>query len=362
MVPSLPRADAPPHAVPGEAADLVYQALLAPAVRTPHLQRLAAALQADGVALLRLRRAGAAAGEPALGEIVASWGIGRPAVERLRRRARALAGRVPDVAGDDMRTMRLGSNLVLQLGWRDGADGAIVAAILRRGVAAPFTAEDRGQLAALRTHVARAMTLACDLDAARRGARRRGDTLDALPLPLVIADGQGSVLFANRAARALPGAAGLRIMRGERLAAPGAADAAALRRALALTTDPALRLPAAAVPLGVGGDLSAQFIALDSVGPRRPGKPASRLSLMVLRQRRRALRASLARLAEAYRLTQAERRVLALMLEGYRAATAAARLGVALATVRTQLRSIYEKTGCRGRSALVALCNAGGDS
>jgi len=246
---------------------------------------------------------------------------------------------------------------VLQLGWRDDADGAIVAAMLRRGLATQFTAEDRQLLALLRPHVARAMALACDLDAARRGARRRGDTLDALALPLVIADGHGAVLFANRAARALPRAAGLRILRGQRLAAPAPADAAALRRALALTTDPTLRLPAAAVPLGARDGVSAQFVALDSAGPRPPGKPASRLSLLVLR-RQRGTRAGNARLGERYRLTPAERRVLALVLAGCRAAAAAQRLGVALATVRSQLRSIYEKTGCRSRAALVALFGA----
>lgn len=342
---------------PGVAADLVYQGLLAPAGRTRHLQRLAATLQADGVALLRLGRAGAESGE-----VVASWGIGRPTIERLRRRARALAGRTPDerlARTGDLRTIRLGANLVLQLGWRDGTDGAIVAAILRRGLAVPFTVADRLTLAALRVPVGRAMALACDLDAARRGARRRGDMLDALPLPLVIADSGGAILFANRAARALPLATGVRIVRGERLGARRHADTAALRRALALTTDPALRVPAATVPLGSGSDVSAQFIALDSVGPHHPGRGAPRLSLMVLRQRQRALRAGIGRLGETYRLTPAERRVLALVLEGHRAAAVAQRLGVALATVRTQLRSIYEKTGCRGRAALIALCGAG---
>jgi DNA-binding CsgD family transcriptional regulator len=277
----------------------------------------------------------------------------------LRRRARALAGRAPDerqAHAGDTRTTRFGATVVLQLGWRDGVERAILVAMLRRGLAVQFTADDRLLLAALRPHVARAMALAADLDAARRGARRRGETLDALPQPVVIADGQGAVLFANRAARGLPRAAGVRLLRGRRLAAPAPGDAAALRRALAFTTDPALRVPAAVVPLGVGGEVSAQFVALDSVGPRPPGKPAARLSLLVLRRRRRLAEGTVA--GERYRLTAAERRVLALVLEGCRAASVAQRLGVALATVRSQLRSIYEKTGCRSRAALIALFSA----
>jgi DNA-binding CsgD family transcriptional regulator len=318
-------------------------------------------------------------------------GIARPTAERLRRRARLLVARPFPASAEQgggeragaerpepaaMRTLRVASGLVLQVGWRDGADAAIVAALLRRGAAAAFDAQDRATLAALRAHVVRAMRLAAELDAVERRAHRRHAAFDALPQPLVVADGRAGVAAANRAARSLPRAAGVGLRRGPRLAAAAAADAAALGRALALTTDPLLRLPAATLALGPGGRTEAQLLALTAGDVTAAGRPGRRLALVALRLARPPVPAPAAIPAatrargrapapveaegaaqaarRALRLTAAEDRLLRLVLAGCDAAGAARRLGVALATVRTQLRSLYDKTGCRGRAALIA--------
>lgn len=62
-----------------------------------------------------------------------------------------------------------------------------------------------------------------------------------------------------------------------------------------------------------------------------------------------------ARIASAYRLTQAETRVLEGILAGQRPAKIAASAGVSTETVRSQLKAIFGKTGTSGQTGLIRL-------
>lgn len=60
--------------------------------------------------------------------------------------------------------------------------------------------------------------------------------------------------------------------------------------------------------------------------------------------------------ATVFRLTQAERRVVAGVLEGLKAREIAARLGNSINTVNTHVKRVYAKTGVRRHGDLIRLC------
>lgn len=63
--------------------------------------------------------------------------------------------------------------------------------------------------------------------------------------------------------------------------------------------------------------------------------------------------AALRRFAASHDLTQAEEEVLNLLLQGFRPAEIGATRGVAISTVRTQLKRLFAKTGTRGQTDLI---------
>lgn len=63
--------------------------------------------------------------------------------------------------------------------------------------------------------------------------------------------------------------------------------------------------------------------------------------------------------ASTYGLTPAESKLAVMLAEGYRAEEAAERLHVSLNTVRTQLKSVFAKTGVRRQPELVAMLLSG---
>lgn len=60
--------------------------------------------------------------------------------------------------------------------------------------------------------------------------------------------------------------------------------------------------------------------------------------------------------AEVFGLTQAERRVVAGVLEGLKAREISARLGISINTVNTHVKRVYAKTGVRRHGDLIRLC------
>ena len=63
-------------------------------------------------------------------------------------------------------------------------------------------------------------------------------------------------------------------------------------------------------------------------------------------------------LSALYDLTAAESRVLAMLLEARRPKDIALRLSIAVSTVRTQLKSLYAKTGVRDQQTLIRLASS----
>jgi DNA-binding CsgD family transcriptional regulator len=164
---------------------------------------------------------------------------------------------------------------------------------------------------------------------------------------MVIVDGDFRIMFANAAARALL-AQGDALRRGhDGIAGATPADTIALRRLIAGSGGPCVltrnagRPPLAvlAVPLRSEAAGNATILFLTDPGHDR-------------RQRADALQ-------RRFGLTRAEGTFLAEIVKGDGLRAAAGRLGVSLATARTHLRHVFEKTGARRQAELVGLAATG---
>jgi DNA-binding CsgD family transcriptional regulator/PAS domain-containing protein len=252
----------------------------------------------------------------------------------------------------------------------------------RRG---PFEPRDVEALRLLLPHVAAAVRVSLRL--ASLGADRdvAAAALDHWDEAMLLVDGLGRVLAANRAAEALlRGGDGLTLEPGcglgrgrLRAATPGAT--AALRRvvaaAAAVATAP---LPARSAGPSPPGRRAALALVRPSgrpplaayVAPLSPRGAASAawtesLAPDVLRATAVIFVADPAvagdgiaareRLRATYRLTAAEAAVAVAVARGDGLLAVAAAQGVGLATVRTQAQHVYRKTGVRGQVALARL-------
>lgn len=181
--------------------------------------------------------------------------------------------------------------------------------------------------------------------------------LDEIDCGLVVCDAAGRVRFANRAARREL-AAGRRLARHDgRLVrvlpsgarpGPGAELEAALRAA-------AFRGRRSLVALAGDGDDEYRLLVSVQPLPAAAAEPGdAEAGVLLLFGRRRACSAlGMELLASAHRLTQAERRVLAGLLDEAAPGDIARRHGVRLSTVRTQIQSIRAKFGVHSIEALL---------
>ena len=164
---------------------------------------------------------------------------------------------------------------------------------------------------------------------------------------VLILDGQAQVRWSNRSGmRALEGGSPLRL-RDNMLTASRDEDAKALHTAIARCRD---RGQCGLVALHAGSETS--FVAIMPID-----KPDGRRWLLCLLGRESLGNPlTLQWFAQSFELTNAESAVLRLLGSGLLPAEVARRHGVALSTVRTQIRVIREKTGARSiRSLLESL-------
>lgn len=167
---------------------------------------------------------------------------------------------------------------------------------------------------------------------------------DEIEYGLIVCDQHGAIRFANQAARTEIASQRLLLCSGDRLhgVAGSAADlATALRHAV-------LRGRRCLLELARGGD---QLIA--SVLPFEPQGAGPREALVILGRRQPCSELGLEMLAACYRLTHAERRVLAALVRQATPREIATTHGVKLSTVRTQISAIRAKFGTPSVEALL---------
>jgi DNA-binding CsgD family transcriptional regulator len=177
--------------------------------------------------------------------------------------------------------------------------------------------------------------------------------LDRLNVALFLLDPLGHPVFVNRRGRELLDGDELRLD-GERLRGPDGAMAAVLDELICAVCVGMDRrrgaAKAALLPRAGRPPLSAVAIPMD------PAKGPAAVVLISDPERGETPEAVLMRL---YGLTAAEAATLNSVSAGSGLGAAAARRGVSLQTVKTQLAHIVQKTGARGQAALIRLVLAG---
>jgi DNA-binding CsgD family transcriptional regulator len=170
---------------------------------------------------------------------------------------------------------------------------------------------------------------------------------DEVDYGMLLLGEDAGVLHANDLARAALDAPGHPLqLRGGTCQARHARDGAALRAALHDAMRRGLRR---LVALGEG--TQPVDVSVVPLGPRSPdGRP---VALVVLGKRQVCSELAVQGFARSHQLTPSETRVLLALCNGARPADAARMNGVAISTVRTQIRSIRQKTGAASIPALV---------
>lgn len=202
--------------------------------------------------------------------------------------------------------------------------------------------------------------------------------LDELDYGVVLLGDTNRVLHTNRAAQAaLDARSSLEVAEG-RLRALHGGDAAALAEGLAAAAQRGLRrfvtlgaedsrVAVALIPLGPLGSTLAQASLPSQPPPGLQGPHAAHgphgshgsdgshgpLTLLVIGRRHLCERLSVQCFARAHRLTPAESNVLELLCEGLDPRDIATLNGVGIATVRTQVNRIREKTGAASIRRLI---------
>jgi len=178
--------------------------------------------------------------------------------------------------------------------------------------------------------------------------------LDMLDLALLIVDDECKVEYRNRVATALLGRAhGGLALGGGLLTAKGRKLREGLAQAIRLACD---ELRSSGLCLSQPGSPPERWLRL-VVAPiyfGAAGNRASRAAVWILNTETPAA-PSEELLAALFGLSRAEARLALGMLAGRSAAECARLAGVGLATIRTQLHSIFTKTGVRRQAQLVAL-------
>jgi DNA-binding CsgD family transcriptional regulator len=212
-----------------------------------------------------------------------------------------------------------------------------------------FAAEDVELIGALMPHLRRAYRIHAAIRDAKRDRQTLAETLDAVPQPVLVLEGDARLVFANETAkRLLVAKDGIRLA-GRSVAAAHRDDEAAFQALLRpmRTGNPggvivALRRPNKRRPLLV------QAMPL-----RQHGRwdPTGRIVLLIDVESAPPLSAD--RLAGLYELTPAEARLWAALAEGATLAEIAARHRVSVNTLRAQLARLFHKVGVHRQADLV---------
>lgn len=225
-----------------------------------------------------------------------------------------------------------------------------------------YDGDGKHLIALLAPHVRRALLTHWRLAEARLGGEAREAALDHLGHGVLLLDESGLAVYLNPLAEALLRRNdGLTLRDGQPRAGQGDDDQALARlvRQAALGIGGGLNVARRAGANGATPPpyrLSATPIRMDGPPPL-PGAPAvpARVLLLVRDPDRPTSGQGLAAFARARHITGAELRVLELLLQGLAPKAIAERLNLGVRTVRSQLSSLYSKTGTRGQRELVAM-------
>lgn len=198
-------------------------------------------------------------------------------------------------------------------------------------------------------HLARALALTAD--APVRWMTDLAHMLETLNMPAAVVDADARLIVANAGGRAvLERGEGVRLDRG-RVGCRRPSVQQALHAAIARTAGGLEPRPC---PIGVARPRRQRALAV-SVMPLPRHLGGSSRALVVMIDPDAALARSAAAVARVFDLSPAEARLTAALSQGLDPRAMADAFGLSVHTVRTQMRSVFRKTGCHRQADLAAL-------
>jgi DNA-binding CsgD family transcriptional regulator len=239
------------------------------------------------------------------------------------------------------------------------ARGCTVFMAMRRMGDGFFDDERRRRFGLILPHVRRALLIGKVIEVHKVKAAALADSLDTLASAMFIVDGTGRIVHANASGYAmLAEANALRAPGGRLGAVDQTADQALLDVFVAAGGgDAVLGRRGIAVPLRARDDerYVAHVLPLTSGARRKAGVSYGAVAAVFVRKAAIDLPSPPVVIAQAFRLTPAELRVLFSIVEIGGTPEVAEVLGISEATVKTHLHHVFEKTGTGRQADLIKL-------
>lgn len=230
-----------------------------------------------------------------------------------------------------------------------------VLALLRNNDRGRYEAADLAKARRVWPHFKRAMSLYVQMDALRHGVAIGEGGLDRIESGVIATDFRGRVFHANRQAESIcSGSASLKIRHGKLTATTPEAETTLAAALSAAGTE------GRAETFGADPDTAGVPRLMVACAPLRDRPQSwtltSRASVLVLLRERGRQRVLTGRqLVQLFGLSPAEARLARALAQGLAVEEHASAAGVAVSTVRTQLRRVLEKTGTKRQTELVKL-------
>lgn len=207
----------------------------------------------------------------------------------------------------------------------------------------PFASEDERALLRLVPHLRESIRLRLRLSDMERQAALTKTSLDAIAAPLLIADAEGHVVLANTSGEQWQAQHGKKLR-----------THANWQRVLHTACGRQGPARAAAFRLHTPTD---DYVVATPLAPDHAYAAAQTqpLALVLVRSAAGQPLSLQGSLTDLFRFTPAEARLLELLQQDLSLAQAAESLGVSYATVKTQLASLFQKTGTRRQAELLLL-------
>lgn len=216
----------------------------------------------------------------------------------------------------------------------------------------PFSKRDQSTLKQLQPHLTQAMLVRRKLDKARTSAAELA--IHCVSVAVVVLARDRKILFANPAADELLAQPGAVLVRDGRLRAAEPSQTAVLDSAVAACAAYCLA-SGPSMPVRLSGPVGAGVVA-GVVPPPARIPAASRACAVAILLREGGHRKELREIAAAlYRLTAAEAELVAALSEGATLEAHAERRGIRLTTAKSQLLSVFGKTGTNRQAQLMRL-------
>jgi DNA-binding CsgD family transcriptional regulator len=219
--------------------------------------------------------------------------------------------------------------------------------------------EARRRMGLLAPHFQRAVAFSKLIDLSKLEAAALADALDVVAAAMFLVDAQARVVHANSSGQVLLAKGDVVVRRGEQLAAidPNAEQTLHQVFAAAAAGDRAVGVKGIAMPLdGEDGERwVAHVLPLTSGARRRAGASYAAVAAVFVSRATLDLVHPIETVANLYRLTPAEMRVLTAVLQIGSVPDVAPVLGISETTVKTHLQRVFEKTGTKRQADLVKL-------